>query len=188
MASDDLRELESELKECLKGGEYLDALDICEEIEEMGAMEVRHYLAMARCLVELRRKADARRAWLKTLELDPDNAEATEGLNKHFPGWRTQAARSAREAAKPAAGTRRRQAAPIAPPSAGETMASPAPPQPAPQPAEPAPAPRPAPRPAPAPQPAAAPAPSPAVSPDALVNWNYVMEDVADAEAERATR
>lgn len=173
-----LSELDGELKESLKAGEYLDALDICEEIEEMGAMEVRHWLAMARCLVELRRKADAKRAWLQVLDLDSDQKEALEGLNRHFPGWRTQAARSARESAKPAATARRRPVSAGPPASAGETMASA--PSPA-RPAEPAPVPR---EPAPAPPAPAAAAPSP----DAVVNWNYVMQDVADAEADRATR
>jgi len=178
-----IAELDRELKECLKAGEHLDALDICEEIEDLDAMEVRHWLAMARCLVELRRKADARRAWMRALDLDPDQKEALEGLNKHFPGWRTQAARSARESAKPAAAAppRRRPAAPA--PSAGETMTSQ--PPAAPPPAQPAAGPR-----ASASGLAASPAaaPAPASSPDGPVNWNYVLEDVADAEADRATR
>lgn len=185
---ENLAELDSELKQLLKAGEFLDALDICEEIEGMDAMEVRHWLAMARCLVELRRKADARRAWTRALELDPDQKEAIEGMNKYFPGWRTQAARSARESARPAAAPRRRPAPPVGPPGA-ETMVSH---PPAARAAEPAPSPRPAPpvsRPAPAAPPVApTSAPTAGPTPDAAVNWGYVMQDVADAEADRATR
>jgi hypothetical protein len=83
-----IKALEAELEACLRDREFLDALDVCEEIEATGQVEIRHLLTMADCLLELRRKADARQAWLRVLERDAGNDRALQGLNRHFPGWR----------------------------------------------------------------------------------------------------
>lgn len=192
---DQIQQMTAELQECLRAGEYLDALDICEEIEALGGMQVGHWLAMARCLMELRRKADAKRAWINALELEPDQPEAVEGLNRNFPGWRRQAARPA----APPAAAAERPARPTAPPP--RPAAAPAPPRPAPQvppeqalssarvssaaPERMAPT---APRAATHVPASPAPPSGPAHSHDGPVNWDYVLEDVAEAAAERPSR
>lgn len=200
-----LKRLEAELKSCLQAGEYLDALDLCEEIEALGLIQVPHWLAMATCLMGLRRKADAKRAWLKALELDPDQPEAVEGLNRNFPGWRLAATRRAVadpasvEQEAPAPPRPRPQATHAPSPAASARTQPPASPPPraeerprpdtAPTSVPPSARPAPPPRAATQPPPSVRPAPprsapvhasAPAAS-EVDINWEYVLQDVADS-------
>ena len=82
-----LAELEKELKKCSQRQDHLDALDIYEEIENMGLTASRHLLAMGFCLLKMRRKQDAKDAWLRAYEMDSDDQRVIQTLDKHFRGW-----------------------------------------------------------------------------------------------------
>lgn len=165
-----LGELEAELSSCLGSNEFLDALDICEEIEALGEMQGRHWLAMAQCLMGLRRKADAKHAWLEVIKLNPEEQEALDGLNRHFPGWRREAAKPA---PAPSAPPSRPRPQPARRPPGGDELEVTRPSAPA------SGSPR-----AAVPQRRAAnlrPVETAAPAEDSPVNWNYILEDFNDA-------
>ncbi len=93
---DQIKKLEQELRECIQRQDFLEALDICEEIEGQGAFRAAHAVARGQCFLRLRRKQDARTALMKAFELDPGFEPAIKLLDENFPGWeRTKTARPA---------------------------------------------------------------------------------------------
>lgn len=87
----ELEALEAELKKVLAQGNHLDAIDIYEEISDLGALTPQHLLDMGHSYLELRKKSDAKTMWMRARELDPEFEPAVKELNKNFPGWRKAA-------------------------------------------------------------------------------------------------
>lgn len=157
--NEDLHNLEERVRQAEMHDDLLEAVEVFEEIEKRGWMKPDHYVQMGKHLVKLRRKQDARQAWIRAYQMDA-SSPAVQLLDENFPGWKKSI--------------------------------------PAPQPAKPAAPPRPAARPAAAPrsQPAHQPQfaqSQPAQRPsqpaqlvqasyaESAINWDYVLEDVAEA-------
>lgn len=100
--SDGLRALEQELQECERKRDYLTAIDIYEEIESKGWITVKHQVGLGFCYMKLRRRQDAREAWLKGYTLDPSHQRAIEALDEFFPGWKRAAPPRVRKPPAPA--------------------------------------------------------------------------------------
>lgn len=83
-----LKKLEKELTQCLVREEYLDALDIYDEILAKGTKDPRHLVGMGHCLMKLRRKQDAKHAWIEAFEIDSEFEPAIKLLNENFRGWK----------------------------------------------------------------------------------------------------
>lgn len=195
--AEELRKLESEAHECERSGDSLGALDIYEEIVRRGWANSKHLTALGYCYIKSRQRQNAKEIWLRALELEPGDKLCREALDKHFPGWEDRS--------KGAPRLERQKEMPPPPPPASfgqdlsveatSVVVTQARQQPK---TEPEPASRPA-----APQPVAAPRPgqiapmrpSPATAlvsridsaalSDHQVNWDFVMQDVAEEAAFR---
>lgn len=97
-----MRELESELKECARQGDSLEALDIYDELDAKGWIRPRHLVGMGHCLIKLRRKQDAREAWLRAYSADTSFQEVIDVLDEFFPGWKRATPPPPRPAPPPA--------------------------------------------------------------------------------------
>jgi hypothetical protein len=159
-AAENLPALEEELKQAMMREEYLDAIDVFEEIEKKGLTQPRHLLGWGECLVKLRRKQDARQKWLAAYQMDSSFQPVIKQLDENFPGWKKTI--PAPQPAAPARSPEPRPSAPAAQaarPTAGPSSS----------------------RPSPA-------APQRASYSEAEINWSYVMEDVAELRAAAESR
>lgn len=84
----ELKKLEDGLKQCEDREDFLGELDIYEEIERKGMTAPRHLVGLGLCLMKVRRKQDAREAWIKAHLMDAKFEPATKALDANFPGWR----------------------------------------------------------------------------------------------------
>lgn len=196
---EEIRKLEQELRELFARENYAEALDVYDEIERLGVLRPAHLVGKGQCLLKLRRKQDAKRAFVRAFDLDANFQPAQHMLDQHFPGW--EKTYVAPEAAPPPPGAAQQvivvQQAP--PPAAWSPAQPPAGYAPAPPPATYSPAQPPVAAQGPQPivimQQAAppsaqvgrpqAPGPDPTDPATAKINWRYVLEDV---EAERLAR
>lgn len=143
----DHAKLEADLAAAIRNANWLEAADIIEEMEGLGTATADHLLQKGKCLLEARRKQDARAALTRALALEPGNEAARVLLDQQFPGWDSAVAGR----------TPLRQTSMTIPPAPRPSAQPPAPPPPA--------APPPVPRqtaPPPAAPPAAPAAPRPA--------------------------
>lgn len=185
--AEELRKLESEAHACERSGDSLGALDIYEEIVRRGWATSRHLVALGYCYATNRQRQNAKEIWLRALDLEPENKLCREALDKHFPRWEEHIKKAAPRL------ERQKEIPPPPPASFGQELSveatsvvvtqarqAPEPVREAPRPAQPAPAARPA---------AVAAAASARVDAVALsdqqVNWDFVMQDVAEEAAFR---
>ncbi len=82
-----LKDLEAELKICRQRQDFLEALDIYEEIDRNGWSLPRHLVGMGDCYLKLRRRSDAKNAWFRALQLQPDSKEVIARLKSTFTSW-----------------------------------------------------------------------------------------------------
>lgn len=200
---DTVKRLEGELRECFDRENYVEALDIYDEIQSAlgGRLRPQHLVGKGQCLLKLRRKQDAKKVLLTAFEADANFQPAIHMLDQNFPGWEKTYVAPPPE---PVAGSR----AVVQPIVVQAPVAyAPAPPpqqyHAAPPPAQHHAAPPPAPYAHPAPPAPSGPhqvvvvqqAPPPAapsVAPSGTyehvsrINWNYVAEDVEAALLEAA--
>jgi hypothetical protein len=87
-----LKSLEAEARRCEHNQDFLGALDIYEEIEEKGWATTNHLVAMGFCYLKNRQRQNAREIWLRALAQEPENKDTRRMLDRYFPGWekRTQ--------------------------------------------------------------------------------------------------
>lgn len=179
--SDDLRTLEEELQECERKRDYLTAIDIYEEVESKGWIEAKHLVGLGFCYMKLRRRQDAREAWMRGYTLDPTHQRAIEALDEFFPGWKRAAPPRVRKppaptptpppAGRPAPSTDRPAPGRPAQPATGSAppAGSTAPPQSQPQLAQAAPAAQGAP-----------------TLGEGQINWSYVTNDLEECQLDAA--
>jgi hypothetical protein len=86
-SSNPLAALDRDLRTALEDKNYTEALDIVEEIETKGGAKAFHLTAKAQCLLQLRRKQDAKVALLQAYEIDAGYHAASDLLDRNFPGW-----------------------------------------------------------------------------------------------------
>jgi hypothetical protein len=86
----DKAELEQELRDCGARGDHLGALDVYEELDKAGWITPGHLVGMGVCLMKVRRRQDAKDAWMRAVQIDEKFPAAAEALDKNFPGWRKE--------------------------------------------------------------------------------------------------
>lgn len=85
--AEELRKLEQEMQQAIQRQDFMEAIDICDEIEGKGWARAPHLVAKAQCLLRARRKQDAQKVLLDAFELDPSHQQAAQLLDEQFPGW-----------------------------------------------------------------------------------------------------
>lgn len=83
----ELKQMEQEARHHEQREEYLEALDIYENLELHGWAQAKHLTAMGYCYLKLRQRQNARTTWLKALERDPNEQSCLDALNRYFPKW-----------------------------------------------------------------------------------------------------
>lgn len=83
-----LQELEAELRQFFQKQNYVEAMDIYEEIERIaGGLKPQHLVGRAQCHIKLRRKQDAKNDLMRAHQIDPGFQPTLHMLNENFPGW-----------------------------------------------------------------------------------------------------
>ncbi|GEM_PF-6744404 len=80
--------LEEELRQAQAAGDHLDALDVYDALKAQGWMSAEHWIGLGHSLLSLRRKQDARQAWLRAHEVAPQRDDVIKLLDEYFPGWK----------------------------------------------------------------------------------------------------
>lgn len=88
-----VKKLLAELDELIEQGDHLDALDVYEELDRLTPLTPTQLMQMGHSYLAVRRKTDARDAWIRAWKIDPNFKEAAMELNRNFPGWRKEAPR-----------------------------------------------------------------------------------------------
>jgi hypothetical protein len=67
---------------------YPSALDCYEELDRRGLANAEHLMTMGTCYMHVRQRQDARKAWMRAVDLDPGHQAAIDALDQNFRGWR----------------------------------------------------------------------------------------------------